>query len=975
MCEVIKIDKEKCVNCHACISACPVKYCNDGSGEYINLNHAMCIGCGNCILACTHQARYIADDIDLFIHNLKNAPDIVCLIAPAVVSNLPDTYLHLNGWLKSSGVKAIFDVSFGAELLVKSCVEYLKEKKPNLLIAPPCPPLVSYIQLYLPELLHNLAPVDTPLQHMIKMIKEFYPQYAHYKYVFLSPCIAKKKELEEIGTGNYNVTFKSLLEYLNTNNIHLEDYPEIEFDGLSGETGVVFPNPGGLTNTIKRHYPELSYKFKIVEGAKTIYEYLNQLNDIRKDDSISGIFIDCLNCQSGCNGGTGTTNINLFPAKMENYVEDRKKITEKKYRKKRHGNSIQNAIEKFWKPNLYDHHYENLEFKNTLKQPNKEEIQDIYNKMKKYTVNDIYNCSSCGYDRCEKMAIAIYNKLNRPENCHHYQEKTIAEDNKKLKEIESILTKYQRNLEDLVELRTNELEDSKQILADIIDFLPDPTFAIDKEGKIIFWNKEIEQLTGFSSSELVGKNNYEHGLAIYGKRVPCLIDWFFIEDKSYTSRYKNLIIDDNTLLCNVSVFLKNLNRESHLWAKVTPLKDNCGNVVGAIETIRDIADIKKMEEELIKIKNIESLGFLAGGIAHDFNNLLAVILGNISLISNDMSAKSSSFKFIGNIEKASHKAKELCQQLLTFSKGGMPVKTTASIKDLVKDAALFSLRGSNIECKFEIEENLFQLDIDKSQISQVINNLVINAIQAMPSGGIIEIKCNNETISPNSTLVIPQGTYVRIVIQDYGTGIPEEYLDKIFDPYFSRKKEGSGLGLSICYSVIKKHGGYIFVESKVEFGSTFTIYLPSSQNINTTEGLQEKKQMDVIKKGNGRILVMDDDLLIRSTINDLLERLGYEVEFASNGEEAIKLYSESLDTEKIIDIVIMDLTIKGGMGGKETITELKKINSNVKAIISSGYSDDLVISNYKEYGFLNVILKPYNINQLSSVLHSTLGKN
>ncbi|RKY87781.1 hypothetical protein DRQ09_03920, partial [candidate division KSB1 bacterium] len=408
-------------------------------------------------------------------------------------------------------------------------------------------------------------------------------------------------------------------------------------------------------------------------------------------------------------------------------------------------------------------------------------------------------------------------------------------------------------------------------------------------------------------------------------------------------------------------------KKIEIEASVSQIKYKNGFAIQGI--LRDITERKKIEEELLKAKKLESLGILAGGIAHDFNNILTAILGNISLAKLYVSSNEKVHKLLSKAEKASIRAQDLTKQLLTFSKGGAPIKKTANIVELIKDSASFALRGSNVKCNFSIPQNLWTADIDEGQISQVIYNLVINANQAMPNGGTINIKVENTILNNEYPLPLKEGKYIKISVEDNGIGIPEEHLQKIFDPYFTTKEKGSGLGLATCYSIIKRHGGLITVESKPGIGTIFYIYLPASQKEVSEKKSVEKKPL----KGNGRILIMDDDEIVRNVIGSMLKHIGYDIEFAKDGNEAIELYKNAKNSGVPFNAVIMDLTIPGGMGGKEAIKKLIKIDPDVKAIVSSGYSNDPIMSSFKEYGFCGVITKPFKIEELNNILNEIIS--
>jgi len=391
-----------------------------------------------------------------------------------------------------------------------------------------------------------------------------------------------------------------------------------------------------------------------------------------------------------------------------------------------------------------------------------------------------------------------------------------------------------------------------------------------------------------------------------------------------------------------------------------------------ITQIRDISERKQLEEERSKATKLESIGVLAGGIAHDFNNILAVILGNVAIAKmvSEMESNDEIKKALSLAEKACNRARELTRQLLTFSKGGAPVKRVTALAELIRESTRFSLRGSNVRCRHYLAKDLWHCNVDQGQISQVINNLVINADQAMPKGGTITVRAANVNIGKEEArrLSLPEGPYVKLTVKDQGTGIPEEHLPKIFDPYFTTKKKGSGLGLATCYSIIKRHDGRIEVKSKVGAGSIFNIYLPASP-----EQAEVKKAVSKPKKcARGKILVMDDEPEVRDVAARMLERLGHQVETARDGADAVSRYKEALESGRPFDAVILDLTVPGGMGGKNALKKLRQADPQVRAIVSSGYSEDPVLAGYRGYGFRGVVTKPYELEKLKSEISRVL---
>lgn len=383
----------------------------------------------------------------------------------------------------------------------------------------------------------------------------------------------------------------------------------------------------------------------------------------------------------------------------------------------------------------------------------------------------------------------------------------------------------------------------------------------------------------------------------------------------------------------------------------------------------DITEKRRMEEEILKVSHLESLTLLAGGLAHDFNNLLTIILGNISLARLVGMDKSDSKEFIGEAEKAALQARGLTQQLLTFAQSGTPVKKPASIRDFLSQTVNFCLRGSNVKSELLIREDLWDVLVDEGQINQVLNNLVINAVQAMPDGGIIRVKADNYLLEDEEKGlgILRKGQYVRLSLQDQGKGIASEDLDKIFDPFFTNKEGGTGLGLSTSYSIIHKHGGHISCQSQPGVGTQFTLYLPAS-----TEEAEGKKPGCSLTSGRGKILFMDDEQRIRAMVVEMLTPLGYEVILAADGQECIDRYRQAMDEAQCFDAVILDLTIPGGMGGRRIIEILREMNPQAKVIASSGYIHGLLLPVYEGWGFDGVIAKPYQIEELSEILRKVI---
>jgi PAS domain S-box-containing protein len=504
------------------------------------------------------------------------------------------------------------------------------------------------------------------------------------------------------------------------------------------------------------------------------------------------------------------------------------------------------------------------------------------------------------------------------------------------------------------------LATEKERLAVTLRSIGDGVITTDISGKVVFINKVAEVLTGWNSEEARGRD---------------LDEIFNIINEQTRETWANpatKVINSGQIvgLANHTVLIARDGTERSIADSGAPIFDAASAIIGVVRVFRDVTEQIRTEKELLKVQKLESVGVLAGGIAHDFNNILAAILGNINLALFDKGLKDETKNLLAAAEKASLRAKDLTGQLLTFSKGGEPVKEMASLENVIKDSASFVLHGDKVACHYTIPENLWMVDIDKGQISQVIQNLVVNASQAMREGGKIQITCENIHVSGDS-LPFESGTFakdrgcgaVKISIRDNGTGIPAGVLEKIFDPYFSTKKKGSGLGLAITHSIISKHGGHIAAESKPGNGSTFTIYLPA-----TEERVEKQPEVSDVKKSakSVKILVMDDEELLRSISESMLLHLGHQVVSAADGKEAIKLYRQAMSTEPF-DLVIMDLTIPGGMGGKEAVGEILNLDPKAKVVVSSGYSNDPVMANFRNYGFSAAMVKPFQLSDMTKV--------
>jgi len=503
------------------------------------------------------------------------------------------------------------------------------------------------------------------------------------------------------------------------------------------------------------------------------------------------------------------------------------------------------------------------------------------------------------------------------------------------------------------------LASEQERLAVTLRSIGDGVITTDIEGKIVFLNKVAEELSGWTNEAAQGR--------------PSIEVFNIINEKSgqkCASPVQRVIELGRIIgLANHTALIAKDGTIRSIADSGAPIRDWDSRVIGVVLVFRDITHEKKMEEELLKIRKLESVGVLAGGIAHDFNNILSAILGNIELVGYRLDkGDEKAYSLLSDARKATKRATKLTKQLLIFSKGGDPAKEAITLPELIKESANFVLHGSQVACEYNFPDDLWMVDVDSGQIGQVVQNIILNAKHAMPEGGTILIHCVNvRDATAEALLSVDKGDYVRITIQDTGVGIPREIIDKIFDPYFTTKQEGSGLGLAICHSIINKHDGYLTVHSVPGKGSIFTLYLPA---VHSSEFKLEARAAATSLVKSARIMVMDDEEMLRDVAQSLLAVLGHEAVLVNDGEQAINKYQELQDNGMPVDLVIMDLTIPGGMGGQEAARKLLKIDPHAKIIVASGYSNDSVMANYKEYGFCAAVAKPFDLAGLGKVIDS-----
>lgn len=518
----------------------------------------------------------------------------------------------------------------------------------------------------------------------------------------------------------------------------------------------------------------------------------------------------------------------------------------------------------------------------------------------------------------------------------------------------------QCNIRDITDRKraSNDIAAEKERLAVTLRSIGDGVITTDKQGNIDIMNKIAEELCGWSQNEAHGKP---------------LISVFNIINENTRQPHENpvetvLATGEIIELANHTVIISKDGSERIISDSAAPIKDKNNKIIGVVLVFRDITEKQKLLETSQRNQKLESLGVLAGGIAHDFNNLLGGIFGCIDIARLESKDEKVS-EYLSRAINTMDRARGLTQQLLTFAKGGAPVQKTTLLFPIIQETAQFALSGSNISCRYDIAKNLWPCIIDKNQICQVIDNIIINAQQAMPAGGTVEMSARNISLGDKEHQMLQKGNYVKISINDQGVGISKKMLSRIFDPFFTTKPKGHGLGLATCYSIINRHGGAIDVESVLDEGSTFHLYLPASPEPAILDAATGVKH-----NGSGRILIMDDEEIIRMYAEKSLTTLGYSVVCTKDGKETLNFFIEETNAGRPFVAIILDITIPGGMGGKETIVEIRKLNTEIPVFVVSGYSEDPVMAEPANYGFTDSLCKPFTIAELSEMLNKNMKK-
>jgi iron only hydrogenase large subunit-like protein/signal transduction histidine kinase len=882
---VIEVIKEKCINCHRCIMVCPVKMCNDGSGEVILHHSDLCISCGKCIKACTHGARIGIDDFNAFIEDIKTER-IVAVVSPSIVSSFGERYLNVNGFLSSLGVAAVFDESFGAELAVKSYADYMEKTHPVTIIAQTCPTIVSYVEMYRPGLLPHLAPVDTPVTHTMKMIKKYYPAYADCKIAVISPCYAHRIELDSTGIGDYNVTFASIMDYMKERAIDVADYPEIAYTNPPAERAVLFPIPGGLTHALCRYKADIREKSRRIEGD-SVYRYLAYLSDSFKK-GITPFLIDCLNCEMGCNGGPATGNTKKHRDEVEFPVEKRGGDALKQYEKDGAPDTekLESVLAAYWEDGLYTRRYTDRSaiFKNTVISPTREQIKDTFVKMHKTKRKHFLNCGACGYLSCEQMAVAIINGLNKPENCHCYVE----------------LETLQRSLA--------ALQIERDEIAAMKDNLKAGVFLMDKEYIVQDnYSRALEDV--LAATELQGRKFTEFMEDSLNERELKSLEWYFnsIISRSIDQEH----IDSMNILKEVRYRSIERPVRKILSCEFAPVNRQNGEVfiLGTIEDITsEIVLKKKLQlEERSRLENMRSFSEVLRLERTVFSNFIANMEYNLLQITSALKDKTiSSSTLIDVIAPIIHTIKQetialglqdLAENLYdvedvitqmraetdvsfdTLLTLAIEIENTMRIKDkLINDGGtIFSKKlNSTIQhreyifiqflmriCNYEAMDfnkkvRFFPSEIDseaiqyvsRSLIRQILVQLIRNAVQhGIESPA--ERRAAGKTERGNIILHITQSEHtIDIKFTDDGKGIDFDHIRKkalnlhiireeasydknilvqvmFTEGFSSDESDGyNDTGLNLVYNKVRELNGSIKVQSQPGKGTAFIITIP-----------------------------------------------------------------------------------------------------------------------------------------------------
>jgi len=488
-----------------------------------------------------------------------------------------------------------------------------------------------------------------------------------------------------------------------------------------------------------------------------------------------------------------------------------------------------------------------------------------------------------------------------------------------------------------------------------LDSFGDAIHVVDRDFRLVLINRRFKEW------------GRELGIALEAERRT-LFEVFPFLPEAVCKEYRHVFETGETLVTEESTRVG--GQEVFTETRKIPVIED-GVVVRVVTVVRDVTVRRKLEQEMLKAQKLESIGLLAGGIAHDFNNLLAGVLTNLGVARRSAGAKRA--RALAEAERAAERARDLTQRLLTFSGGGAPIRSRVHLAPLIREAAELALAGSDVRCDLHAPDDLWPAHADAGQIAQVVQNLLVNARQAMPQGGTIEVRAENVRLRPGGPLPVEGGPYVCLCVRDHGVGIPTECQARVFDPFFTTKQGGLGLGLAASYSIVRKHGGHIGVESQLGRGSTFSVYLPAVEPAPAETAPAGHPPAERSGRSGGRVLLMDDDAIIRRGAAGLLRDLGYQVACAANGAEAVELYAKAREAGQPFDVVILDLLAPRAMNGDECLRALRKLDPEVAAVACSGYSEGTVLADFRDHGFRAVLRKPFTLEELDAALAQALA--
>ena len=616
--KLVKVNPERCINCQRCIAVCPVKFCNDGSFDYVEINDDLCIGCGKCIEACDHDARTGIDDWEQVKKMLRGQQeDLVAVVDPAVVADFPNNYLKINGWLDEMGVAAVFDAGFGAELMLKSYTAYLKNESPACIISQQCPTIVNYLEIYQPQLLDYLPPVDSSIVHTIKMIKEFYPEYQDHEVIVISPCLSRKRELEETTWGDYNVTFKSIRDYFENSGQTLFQYPEQEFPTPDPERAVLVSKPGGLLEAARRDLEEVEKSGRQISAVESVYDYLAELEE-SIEHGFNPLLVDCLNCELGCNGGPGTDCSDKTRDELEFAVNQRSQKLKEKYKNNGgsltsffNGNSLVHEVKQKWESDLYKRNYSDLSANNDIKYPSNNQLEEVWQSLNK--TNELernINCNSCGYFSCYDFAVAIYNNLNKKINCRFYTQEIIKKQLNQITATLDNLSSYGEQIEEINKkfsrvfeiIKNVEAGDKETVVA--VDEIAEAINEIAEGVDSLAESAEDISINGEKTFALVKETDdkIQSGTKLVDEAAETMSDLEDSVSKVEQITDKIMEIADETNLLSLDGAIEVANSDQGFGAVADDIKDLADESMDLAEEAKEIvAEVKEVANKSIEI--------------------------------------------------------------------------------------------------------------------------------------------------------------------------------------------------------------------------------------------------------------------------------------------------------------------------------------------------------------------------------------